>query len=274
MSKKTIIPWEEYVQPHRLYGDLCFVGSRSGSTHLLPSDDGLILIDSGMPDTLYHLLENIRALGYNPRDIRHIIHSHGHYDHMGATRALIELYHPVTYLGAPDLDYVTGKRDLSFADYFGKAFTEAFVPDVLINDGDVLEIGGRSFEFIMTSGHTEGTLSVFFEVDGELGVKRAAMFGGAGMNSLERDFLLSHDLPLSLRDDFLNGIERLRRERVDIHIGNHVRQNRMDEKLARRAAGEKYVFVDSDEWLDYLGRVRRTFDRMLATEAATERKET
>ncbi len=263
---KKIIPWEEYMPPCKIYGNLYFVGSVGGSSHLIATDEGLTLIDTGFPQTLYLLLESIRALGFEPKDIRHIIHTHGHYDHIGATRALIELYHPVTYLGAPDLDYVTGKRDLALAEYFDCTFIETFTPDVLIGDGERRNIGGTEFYFLMTPGHTEGTLSVFFEIDGEQGRKRVGMFGGAGMNSMGRQFLLERGLPLSLQDNFPDVISRLEMERVDIHLGNHIRQNRMPEKLERMAREGGNPFIDPDEWCDYLGRVRRTFARMLEGE--------
>ena len=92
-------PWEQYIPPHRVYGNVYFVGARCGSSHLIESDDGLILLDSGYPQTLYLVIENIRALGFDPKNIKHILHSHGHYDHLGGTRALVELYGAKTYLG-------------------------------------------------------------------------------------------------------------------------------------------------------------------------------
>ncbi len=260
--------WEQYIPPYHIYGNLYFAGSRDGSTHIIDSKDGLVLIDSGYPQTLYLLLENIRALGFDPQNIRHIIHSHGHYDHLGATRALIELYHPTTYLGARDLDYATGLRDLTFARELGYRFVETFTPDVLLQDGDCITIGGTTFDFMATPGHTEGTMSIFFDVTGDMGVKRAAMHGGAGMNSLSLAFLDKYGLPHSLRAEFLEGLDRADREHVDIHVGNHIGSNNMYEKLRRREAEGGNPFVDPDDWHSFLERCRENYRQMVAREEA------
>jgi len=264
--------WEQYIKPHHIYGNLYFVGSKCGSTHLIDSEDGLILIDSGYPQTLYLLLENIRSLGFDPHRIRHIIHSHGHYDHLGATRALIELYHPTTYLGEADLDYATGVRDLTWARELGYCYEEAFTPDVLVRDGDVLRIGGIDFSFMATPGHTEGTISIFFLVDGDQGAKRCAMFGGAGMNSLTLDFLDKYGLPHSLRDDFLAALDRADKQHVDIHLGNHVGSNNMFEKLEKQEKEGGNPFINEQCWHDFISRTRGYFYAMEEKERAESQK--
>jgi len=84
-------PWNGYIKPFKIIGNLYFVGSHHASTHIIDTGDGLIMIDSGYPQTLYLVLANMSDLGLNFRDIKYIVHSHGHYDHLGATKALIEL---------------------------------------------------------------------------------------------------------------------------------------------------------------------------------------
>ena len=255
--------WEEYIPPHQVYGNVYFVGSVSGSSHLVDSEDGLILIDSGYPQTLYLLLENIRALGFDPKKIRHIIHSHGHYDHLGATRALIELYHPITYLGEGDVDYATGHRDLTWARELGYTFIEKFTPDVLLKDGDRMNIGGIDFEFIHTPGHTEGAMSIFFNAEGKQGAKRCGMIGGAGFNSLQPEFLDRNGLPLTLQTEFLCSLNRLDQEHVDVHLGNHIHCNNMIEKLYRRESDGVNYFVDPDCWHTFIRQTRAAFEALV-----------
>lgn len=263
-----IKPWEEYIKPHQIYGNVYFVGAKSGSTHMIVAENGsLILIDSGYPQTLYLLLENIRSLGFDPHNIKHIIHSHGHYDHLGATRALIELYQPTTYLGAGDLDYATGARDLTWATELGYKYTETFTPDVLLYDGDVITIEGIEFTFMSCPGHSEGATSCFFYADGDQGLKRCAMFGGAGLNSLTIPFLDKYDLPHSLRDDFMKSLNRADQEYVDIHLGNHISSNKMYEKLARREKEGGNPFIDENCWHDSLRQTKAVFEAMLRQDA-------
>ena len=85
--------------------ELYFVGSLAASCHLIDTGDGLILIDTGFPQTLYLLIDSIHRVGFDPREIRYILHTHGHYDHLGGTKQLVEMTGAKTFLGAPDAPY-------------------------------------------------------------------------------------------------------------------------------------------------------------------------
>ena len=67
-------PWESYMEPFKIMGNLYFVGCYSASSHLIDTNDGLILIDSGYPQSLYMLIDSIYKLGFSPYDIKYIIH--------------------------------------------------------------------------------------------------------------------------------------------------------------------------------------------------------
>ena len=127
--------------PFRVFGNLYFVGTKPASAHLIDTGNGLILLDSGYPETLYLIMDSIRELGFNPYEITLILHSHGHIDHIGGTRALVELTGAKSAIGRADLDYVTGKRDLTYAKELGMSFDGYFEPDQLLDDGDVIKLG-------------------------------------------------------------------------------------------------------------------------------------
>ena len=134
-------PWTGRVEPFRIFGNLYFAGTIPASCHLIDTGDGLILIDTGYPQNFYLVIESIWELGFRPADVRYIVHSHGHYDHMGATRSLVELTGARNFIGAADRDFVTWDNPLNWANELGFEFTEAFEPDVLLNDGDVISLG-------------------------------------------------------------------------------------------------------------------------------------
>ena len=156
--------WEEYREPTKYTDGFYHIGGRNSPCWLLESTDGLILIDTGSPKTLYQIFYNMAKLGYEPKDVKHIIHSHGHIDHIGGTRALVSISGAKTYIGRGDEKTVTGERPLTWTPEFGIPFEEPFNPDVVIEDGNVITIGNRTFRFLITPGHTEVTLSIFFNV--------------------------------------------------------------------------------------------------------------
>ena len=244
-------PWNGYVKPVRIFGNLYFVGTVPASTHIIDTGEGLIMLDSGYQHSLYLVIHNMHLLGLNPLDIKYIVHTHGHIDHFGGTRALVELTGAKTFLGRPDRDYANGILDLSYAKELGMEFTEKFEPDVLIDDGDVIELGNTRIAAVATPGHTPGAMSYFFDVTDGKRTFRAGLHGGMGMNTLSREFLDKYNLPYSLRDDFKKSMLRLNEEKVDIFLGNHMQHNDTLGKAKRVADGETDAFVNHGEWCKY-----------------------
>ena len=262
-------PWEGYIPPFRVWGNLYFVGTKFVSNHLIDTGDGLILLDSGYAETLYMVLDNIYQLGFDPRDIKYIVHSHGHIDHVAGTRALVAMTGAKTFLGRGDVDYVTGARDLTWASELGMTFVhQTFTPDVLLDDGDEIKLGNTTIKCYHTPGHTEGCTSFLFNVtDGEQTLV-AGTHGGVGINSLAAAALQRYNLPTSLQQDFLDGIERLSKLHVDICIGNHPETVGTTAKGERIRSGETDAFVDPEAWLEFLGRRRKLAEDLYAKERA------
>ena len=167
MSVKNA-PWEGYFPPFKIFGNLYFVGTTPASTHIVDTGDGLIMFDSGYQQSLYLVIDNMYSMGLNPHDLKYIFMTHGHIDHFGATRALVELTGAKTVLGEKDYYYATGRYDLSFAKELDMQYNEVFKPDIKINDGDEITLGNTTVKAVATPGHTEGAMSYFFDVtDGE-----------------------------------------------------------------------------------------------------------
>lgn len=257
--------WRPDIPPAMITDDIAFVGGDPVSVHLIKARDGLILLDTGYPDMAEGIRDNIIALGYDPRDVIALIHTHGHIDHYGGTMYFTRLSGAKTYIGKEDADIVTGERDLSWAKELGLPRPEPFTPDVLFSDGDVLRISDRTIRCVHAPGHTEGTYAFFIDtrIDGKPVV--AAMHGGVGLNSMTGSFLRKYGLPLELQDRFLEGLARLRQEHVDVVLGNHPNQNGTAEKIARLGE-EKHPFYDPGEWNAFLTRCEKDMKHMLQKE--------
>ena len=252
MSNVMDSPWKEYMEPFRIKGNLYFVGCHAASSHLIDTGDGLILIDTGYPQNLYLLINSIYKLGFSPYDVKYIIHSHGHYDHIGGTKAFCELTGAKTFIGIGDENYVNGKVDLTWASELGFEYHEAFEPDFIMNDGDIISLGNTNIEIVSTPGHTPGTVSLFFDVVENEKTYRVAMHGGVGINSMMSDFLDKYKLSYDCRQKFISGINKVIEREVDIFIGNHVWNNKTDLKYKSLIEGNRDAFVNKDEWKQFL----------------------
>ena len=79
---KCFKPWEGYFAPFRIFGNLYFVGTQPASTHIIDTGEGLIMLDSGYQHSLYSVIDGIYSVGLDVHDLKFILHTHGHIDHI------------------------------------------------------------------------------------------------------------------------------------------------------------------------------------------------
>lgn len=239
----------------KMHENLYFIGSEAVSVHLLDTEDGLVLIDSGYPSMYELIVSNIRALGFFPENICAIFHSHGHVDHFGTTRELVALSGAKTYISRIDNEIVNGTLDLSWAKELNVERIAPFDCDVLVEDGDTFRFGSTEIRCVLTPGHTAGVLSFVITLpDGTV----AAMHGGIGTNTLRSAFLLEYGLPFDCRDDLKASCRKLMSERVALVLGNHPQQTETVEKMIRLENGESVL--DGEEWERFLNTVIEMVD--------------
>ena len=145
----------------------------------------------------------------------------------------------------------------------GEKVKKYFEPDVLLKDGDVVELGNTKIEIMETPGHTKGTISLFFETE-ENGVKyQVGTFGGAGANTLAKG-KFDYD---NCREDYRKSIAKLKEKKVDVFICNHVWNNDTEVKgEILRTTGEN-KFIDSDIWGEFLTYREKRLDEVIAKDS-------
>lgn len=238
--------YEGRIEPFRIIGNVYFVGTFQASSHLIDTGDGLILIDTGYSNTLYLVLRSIYKLGFKPEDIKYIVHTHWHWDHTEATAALVDLCGAKTLIGRKD-----EQNALKY-----------FTPDILIDEGDTLTLGNTTISFIETPGHTRGTVSLFFETEEDGKKYRVGMFGGAGANTLAKG---KFDYE-GCREGYRNSLNRLRKEKVDVFIGNHVWNNNTEEHGKLLLAAGENRFIDDTLWCKFLDFCEKRLDKAIAAD--------
>ncbi len=253
-------PYLLYEEPFRIAGNLYFVGNRWCSSHLIDTGEGLILLDTPCASAVSGLIDAIYRLGFQLRDLKYIVVSHAHPDHYGAVNALVHLTGAKTFLGEVDArDMRENPERLEGMNKNLDPFNESFVPDVELADGDVVELGNTRMRCVWTPGHTVGVMSHFWELEDEGVTRKVGIYGGAGFASLSPERLRKNGLPMSLRDQFLESIDKVWEEPVDIMLGNHPFHNDTYPKRQRVLRGEKDAFVDPGEWHRFLQELKDLF---------------
>lgn len=255
-------PWMQDVAPFRIADNLYYVGNWDVSSHLFDTGEGLLLLDTSYTQASYLLLESIRELGFNPHDIKWILHSHGHIDHFGCTRMLVEKFGCRTYLPKKDLPLLNERADLNWHEEFGQNYEPPydtfFVPDELVEPGRVLTFGNTKVEVFDAGGHTPGTVAYRFTLPGGL---KAAMHGGIGINTLSSTYSKKKNLGTTWRDAFIKNVRALRGLEVDIVLGNHPEQSNTFQKMERLTESDN-PFIDRGEWERMLEACERKYCKL------------
>jgi len=239
--------YEGAMEPFQIIGNVYYIGTFPASSHLIDTGDGLIVIDTGYSDTLFLLINSIYKLGFSPYDVKYIINTHWHGDHVEATAAMAYLSGAKTLIGEKD----------------AQKASRYFQPDILVKDGDVLKLGNTSISFMETPGHTEGCISLFFDTVDHGVTYRVGTFGGAGANTLAK----GHFDFEGCREAYRQSLARLRQEKVDVFIGNHVWNNDTEAKgEVLRTTGEN-LFIDGELWNTFLDFCEKRLDEVIAAEA-------
>lgn len=248
-------PHEYYIEPFQVEGNLYFIGNLEIACYLIDSGDGLIIIDTGYDFCAGQLMNSIWSLGFNPKDIKMIFHTHNHNDHIAATNLLVRLSGAKTFMSVKDgKDMVALMENIDSGNPAVKMAVGSralhFVPDVYTKDGDAFTLGNVTVKCVDTPGHSKGCQSFFFNVTGSDNRQyTAAIHGGIGINTLHQEFMALMQYP-NAREDFFGHIERIVDWPMDIYLSSHTFQNYTKEKLEKRKADPdgRNPFIDPSEW--------------------------
>ena len=256
-------PSIEYIKPFKIADQLYYVGDKKVCIHLIDTGDGLILLDSGYIGATHLLVESIWRAGFDPQDVRWIIHTHGHYDHFGASEEFRIMYGTKLAISRVDAESLREKphRSCIFEDIFPCAKIPEF--DYEIEDGEIFELGNMKIRCVLTPGHTDGVLSLFFEVTDNGKTHLAGMFGGAGTNAVTLPFTFYDERGADCAKEMISSIEKIWNEPVTIHIGNHPGNNHTLEKRAKQLEEGGNPFISPDSWKNFLGEVKTIVEEII-----------
>lgn len=239
-------PWMLYHRPFKVIENVYFVGTSWVSIFLLDTEKGLVLIDCAMQETLYQMIDSIRALGFDPHKITKLLLTHGHFDHCGAARAIQEMSGCEICIGKDDEYFFTERRDLiAFEDHVPE-----FRIDRFYDYNQKIDLGNIVLEPVHCPGHTPGTTSFFFSVPHEGKDVKCAIHGGLGALVMAKDYLLKMRLPLELQQIYCESIDRVVDRPVDLVLPSHV-GHCIDYDFFARANqddGSGNSFIDSGAW--------------------------
>lgn len=160
-----------YAEPVRVFDDLFFLGQTAFSVWGLRTRDGIILIDSIFDYSVEaEVIDGLRKLGIDPKEIRYVIISHAHGDHSGGAGILQQHGARVVMSEADWQLYEKGPDKIKAK------------RDIVATDGMPITLGGATVRVYLTPGHTHGTISTVLPVHDNGAPHVAALWGGTLFN--------------------------------------------------------------------------------------------
>ncbi|MBR2671545.1 MAG: MBL fold metallo-hydrolase [Oscillospiraceae bacterium] len=250
---------ERICKPFRYEGNLYYIGTTGVSSHLIDTGEGLIVIDTLEPSCGGQFIESFWELGFDPRDVKMIFHTHNHVDHIGCTNLLKAISGATTYMGAQDIE------DIRTRPYLTDAFKDTqFIADVAINDGDCFTLGNTTIRCVHAPGHTPGTQAFFFNVTKEDGTQlTAGIHGGVGFNTLDLEFCGKNNM-MEMRKAFSDSLDKIENEKVDIVLGSHPGfVNTMEKRQKQIENPDVNPFIDPLAWDAFIKKTKQEYREFL-----------
>ena len=143
--------------PVKLFDNLYSVGVQTVCAFLIPTSNGLVLVDTTYPETADLLLDNIRKAGFDPATIRFIFSTHAATDHFGAAGRIKQVA-PGARVGMPLADWEEAERLMA-----RRPAGSPLVPisrELVLSDGQTFAVGDTTFKFYVLPGRTPGSLAI------------------------------------------------------------------------------------------------------------------
>ncbi len=195
------------IAPFKVMDNVYYVGPGSVAVWLVPTSAGLILIDTAQEPYVDYVIDNIRKVGFDPKNIKYILLSHGHLDHFGGANKIKALSGARVALTAADWDFMEQQAKARPP----KPGDEPPARDMVIKEGDTITLGDTKIKVYVLPGHTPGSAAYEFTVYDNKKPYKGFVFGGPGpRNGVQGG------------TEFLKSVERLEKDFADVQVALNV----------------------------------------------------
>ena len=256
------------VEPYKAFDNVYYVGICWVSAWLITSPKGHVLIDTLYGPYTSQLLENIRTLGFDPKDIKLVVVTHGHVDHAGGIGQLKSELALGTRFAMTKEGWREGAEESSHPRWPWVMIE----PDIVLTDGQSVTGGDVVIQAFETPGHSMGTASFAFDARDGARAYRAFTVGGLGLNRIRGPEQV---------EAFIDSVKRIRTltqdgtRPVELHLTTHgfsTGLNEAKDLLRTRKPTDPHPLVDVAAFRKQLDDLQAGAEKRLAVERQKQAK--
>jgi metallo-beta-lactamase class B len=254
-SLKAQSDWDEPFPPHRIADNLYHVGSKGLASYLITTTQGHILVNSSLERTVPIIRGNVEKLGLKFTDIKILLASHAHSDHV-AGHALIK------ELTGASVEVMEGDAKVIASGGQGQyLYKEGWKPckvDRVLKDGDAVTLGEAKLTARLTPGHTRGCTTWVLQARDGGRLLNVVIIGSPNVNA-GYELISNRDYP-EIADDYARTFRLLKSLPCDIFLGAHGNYYGMEAKYSRLQREPKTnPFIDPEGYRAYVENRAKSF---------------
>lgn len=249
--------WSQSYEPFRIAGNLYYVGTYDLASYLIVTNKGNILINTGLTDSLPIIKDNIKKLGFKYQDIKILLLTQAHYDHLGAMADLKKETGAKLYVDQADADVLKsgGKSDYEMGKY-GVTF-KPVNPDFILKDKDLITLGNTKLMMLHHPGHTKGSCSYVFEnKDNKRNYK--VLIANMPTIIIDKKFSEVTTYP-TIAKDYEYTLNAMKKLDFDIWVASHASQFGLHEKHKPKDRYNPSAFMNKKEYQDELNELEKDY---------------
>ncbi len=263
--------WTEPFPPHRVIGNVYYVGSRGLASYLITTPEGSILVNSSLEASVPLIRASIEKLGFKFSDVKILLISHAHFDHCAGSFQIKELTGAKYMVMDADVQEIEngGKGNFQYGQMPNMLYKPLKV-DRVLHDGDQVKLGGVVMVAHLTPGHTKGCTTWTLKVRDGGKTYDVVIVGSPNVNPGYK--LVNNPLYPQIAGDYEKMFRVLKSLNCDVFLGAHGDYYGMQAKYAKLGKSEANPFVDPEGYRAYVNAKEQAFRAELAKQTAAAGK--
>ncbi len=259
--KITNEEWSKAYPPFRIVGNLYYVGTYDLACYLITTPNGNILINTGLANSEKQIKDNIKKLGFKFSDIKILLNTQAHYDHLGAMAAIKKQTRAKLFVNEKDAAEVKSGGSSDYAIGGGSSTFVPLTANRLLQNNDVIKLGGMQLVMLHHPGHTKGSSSFLFTVTDE---KKSYKVLIANLPTIVTDSSFAA-IPSykTIAADYAYTLKAMKNISFDIWLASHASQFELHGKHKPGDAYNPAAFIDQEGYDAAMSDLQKDYDEKM-----------